>query len=216
MRHVAGVVGEAGFVAHIRSCAVAFMTAAAMLTAGCEDGGDSGTATAGGSVNLGIADRAWAPGHYNVGWCGETCIQMAMGYYGREVTQESINAAAGSPSDITEVDMDRALRKLGVGYETWNESNGDVAAFTEWVKAHVAARHPVICGVKVYPDETPEWYVDHFVLAVGYDATGLRLNTQLDCDGQQVVSYAQLASQNNGYAFANRYRRYFGRAITGL
>lgn len=58
--------------------------------------------------------------------------------------------------------------------------------------------------------------MDHLVLAVGFDENGLILNTQTDCDGQQNVSYEQLASQNDGYSFESSQNRYFGRAITGL
>jgi hypothetical protein len=76
--------------------------------------------------------------------------------------------------------------------------------------------YPVICGTKIYPIEQPRWYVDHFVLAVGFKQSGLILNTQLDGDGQLTVSYGQLASRNEGYAFANSKNRYFGGAITGL
>ncbi len=191
---------------------VALLAGPALLLAGCEGSGG----TEAGAVNLGIADRAWAPGHEDVGWCGETCIQMALAYYGREETQTAINAAAGSPTDITEDDMDRALRTLGVAYEAWDAANSDVGHFIGWVKAHVNSGHPVICGTKYYPDEAPEWYVDHFALAVGYDDASLILNTQANCDGQIAVSDAQLASQSDGYAFANRYQRYFGRAITGV
>lgn len=193
--------------------ATGLLAATAPLVAGCGDDGGSGAKAA--SVNLGIPDRAWAPGHDDVGWCGETCIQMALGHYGREISQEQINQAAGSPADITEIDMDRALKALGVTSETWNESNRDVDQFIAWVRSQVSAGRPVICGTKIYPDENPSWYVDHFVLAVGFGETGLLLNTQLDCDGQQLISDEQLASQEEGYAFQNSQRRYFGRAIAG-
>jgi hypothetical protein len=41
-------------------------------------------------VNLGIPDRQWDPKRTDpsVGWCAETCIQMAIGYYGQEVSQK--------------------------------------------------------------------------------------------------------------------------------
>lgn len=192
------------------------IAAMAFLTQGC--GGDDAAVDAQpvDHINLGIADRAWSPGHDDVGWCGETCIQMAMGYYGREVSQEEINRAAGSPSDITEVDMSIALDGLGVTWEAWDESIHDVGQFIEWIKTHLRNGHPVICGTKIYPDEHPEWYVDHFVLAVGFDSTGLLVNTQLDCDGQLLLTYDQLASMDPDYAFQDSSQRYFGRAIIGV
>lgn len=199
----------------IRPIAVGALAATAAVWIGCEDGGGSSSDSAS-AVNLGIADRAWSPGHSDVGWCGEASIQMAMGYYGKEVSQEAINAAAGSPSDITEVTMDTALRNLGVSYSSWNESNGDVQAFMDWIVDRLRSRQPVICGTKYYPDETPEWFVDHIVVATGFHADGLLLNTQPNADGQVWVSYAQLASMNTGIAFLNRHGRLFGRAITGV
>ena len=193
-------------------CSASF-AAAFLALAGCD--GDDGSGSGAESVNLGIPDRSWAPGHDDVGWCGETCVQMAVGYYGREISQEEINRAAGSPADISEVDMDVALRTLGVPYEAWNDSNHDVYEFIDWVKSQLDRGRPVICGTKIYPDENPSWYVDHFVVAAGFDATGLLLNTQWDCDGPQLVDYGALASMEEGYAFQNRQSRYFGRAITG-
>ena len=196
--------------------AVGFAVAGAGLLAGCESD-DSDRAGNGGTdaVDLGIPDRAWDPGHDDVGWCGETCIQMAAGHYGREIPQAEINRAAGSPPDVTEDDLDAALSNLGIPYASWNDSNSDVDAFIAWIKSWLERGCPVICGTKIYPDENPAWYVDHFVLAVGFNAAGLILNTQLDCDGQILVSYAELASMEADYAFQNRHGRFFGRAITG-
>jgi ABC-type bacteriocin/lantibiotic exporter with double-glycine peptidase domain len=195
-----------------------FLVVAAGFLAACEKDDDTSFDADRGadSINLGIADRAWAPGHDDVGWCGEACIQMAMAYYGHEVSQEEINRAAGSPPDIIEDNMNRALNELGVKYDAWDESCGDVNQFIAWIKDHLRRGRPVICGTKIYPDETPEWYVDHFVVAAGFNPGGLLLNTQLNCDGPQWISYAQLASQNSGYAFQNSRSRYFGRAITGV
>jgi hypothetical protein len=203
-----------GFLRWENRLATVLVAAAVLLGAGCESDDDDKELP--GDVNLGIADRAWAPGHDDVGWCGETCIQMAMAYYGREVSQDEINRAAGSPSDITETDLDIALGALGVSYEAWPDSNGNVNQFIEWIKSQLAAGRPVICGTKIYPDENPDWYVDHFVLAVGYGEGGLLLNTQLDCDGQQWVSYEQLMSWDEGYSFLNDQDRCFGRSITGV
>ena len=49
---------------------------------------------------------------------------------------------------------------------------------------------------------------------VGFDEQGLRLNTQLDMDGQQIISYSQLSSMNDGYSFENSQSHYFARGIT--
>ena len=105
-----------------------------------------------------------------------------------EVSQAAVNRA-GQPDhpDLYVYDIDDALDNLGVCYEASDESVTGVFDFVAWVKDQLAAGYPVLCGVKIYPDEHPDWSLDHFVLAVGYDEEGLVLNTQLDLDGQVVI-----------------------------
>jgi hypothetical protein len=98
----------------------------------------------------------------------------------------------------------------------FEESHSDLSAFIVWIQDNLRRGHPVICGCKLYPDEHPDWSLDHFVLAVGFNAEGLLLNTQLDMGGQMLVPYARLASRKSRYSFKNRRDRFFGRAITGL
>ncbi len=170
-------------------------------------------------VDLAIPGRVWDPSRpdKSVGWCAEACVQMAMAYYGVEVSQAAINRA-GRPDhpDLYLHDIDEALDTLGVCYKAWDESVTDVSDFVAWIKDQLAAGYPVLCGVKIYPDEQPDWSLDHFVLAVGYDQEGLILNTQLDLDGQVVIAYLQLASRKCSYAFENRFHNYHAWAITGL
>jgi hypothetical protein len=170
-------------------------------------------------VNLNIPDRGWDPVYANLtmGWCGETTIQMAMAYFGKEVSQKDINQAAGPDiPGINETDVDTALNALGVAFTSWPDSEQHPDAFIEWIKKELVEGYPVICGTKIYPDEHPDWFVDHLVLAVGFDEGGLILNTQTNCDGQQYISFDQLKSQNEGYSFKSNQDRYFGRGITGL
>ena len=171
------------------------------------------------SVDLGIPDRSWDPTRpdHSVGWCGEACIQMAMAYYGREVSQHTINEA-GEPdhADLYVYDLADALNALGVSYVAWNESDPEVSNFIAWIEDQVGRGRPVLCGIKIYPDENPGWYLDHFVLVVGFNSEGLLVNTQLDLHGQQTISRSQLSSMNNGYSFESSHRHYFGISITGV
>lgn len=171
------------------------------------------------TVNLNIADRAWDPNRPDpdIGWCGEACIQMALGHYGLNLTQRAINEAGDPPqADLWSDDMDRAMVELGAHYLKWAEDSEDMAALIAWIRTQLRLGYPVICGVKIYPDETPSWDIDHYVLAVGYDTDRLLVNTQLDMDGQIWVSHAQLQSTSPGYSFANRYDTYYARAVTGV
>lgn len=196
------------------------LTAITLLIVGCDsvidDGDDDGNDAR--EVDLGIADRYWDPGHDDVGWCGETCIQMALGYYGSDVEQADINEAAGSPTDIGEAsEMDAALTAFNAIVVKWTDNDYDVSGLIEWIKDELRAGYPVICGVKIYPDEHPDWYVDHFVLAVGFDDEGLLMNTQLDCDGQIIVSYDDLTSTNDdAYSFVNDDHLLFARSVRGV
>lgn len=168
-------------------------------------------------VNLNITDRDWDPKRpdKSVGWCAETSIQMALAFYGIEISQKSINKA-GSPShpDLYMDEIDVALDELSVKYISWKGKDKDLEDFLIWIKSMLDSHYPVLCGVKIYPDEKPRWFLDHFVLIVGYSKKGFLVNTNMK--GQKLISYKQLTSINHGFSFKNRKNRYFARAITGL
>jgi hypothetical protein len=174
---------------------------------------------AGDVVLLDIPDRYWDPKRDDngEGWCGETCLEMAMAYYEIDITQREINrAAVDRTPGLTEENIDQAMNALGVTYTIWNDEEPDLELFLEWIREGLRRGHPVLVGAKIYPDEHPRWYVDHFVLVAGFDERGLIMNTQLDLDGKIHVSYAQLMSRNDGYSFTSRHNTYFGREITGV
>ena len=172
-----------------------------------------------GVVNLGIKDSAWDPNRpdLSVGWCGETSIQQAMAYYGVEVSQSEVNNA-GNPehADLYAQDIDTALDNLDVEYVVFDSTSGKVDDFLDWIREQLDLSRPVFCGLKIYPDQHPNWALDHFVLAVGYQSGSLLLNTQTDCDGQVWLSTTQLTSDNEGYSFENKHHLYFGRSIVGV
>ena len=176
-------------------------------------------AMAGDAVLLDIPDRYWDPQREDngEGWCGETCLEMAMEYYGVDITQKEINeAAVDRTPGLIEENIDQAMNALGVTYVIWNDEETDLDLFFEWIREGLQRGHPVLVGTKIYPDEHPGWFVDHIVLVVGFDKRGLIMNTQLNLDGKIHVTYAQLSSRNDGYSFASRHDTYFGRVITGV
>jgi len=180
---------------------------------GC--GGDSSAApTTAHAVKLDIAARSHAPGHPPEGWCGETAIQEALLYYGGFVPQKAINKA-GKPRmpDLYASDIPVAMRALGLSYRWWN-NRGNIHTFITWIKRQVRSGKPVLVGVKINPTSHPKWGLDHFVLVVGYDATGLLLNTTWG--RRERRSYADLNSRRKGFSFLNRSRRYYGLAIDGV
>ena len=169
------------------------------------------------AVDLKIDNRNWDPDRpdKNVGWCAEACIQMAMEFYGVKISQSEINKA-GTPhhADLYMDDIDVALKMLSVKFISWDNTNRDLDEYILWVKKMLDLSYPVICGVKIYPDERRCWFLDHFVLVTGYNKRGMLINTNMK--GKKLISYEQLTSRKQGFSFKNRHKRYFARAITGV
>jgi hypothetical protein len=166
------------------------------------------------AVRLEIPARSQAAESPKAGWCGETAIQEALLYHGAWVPQRRINRA-GEPRnpDLYWSDIPRALRRLGVRFETWS-GRGDQASFTRWVRDQLRRGRPVLAGVKLYPTEHPSWGLDHMVLIVGVDGDGgMRINTTWGYPIRR--SAAELGSKRRGTSLANRYGRHFAHAIVG-
>jgi hypothetical protein len=170
------------------------------------------------AVLLPIPDRDDDPEAPREGWCGETSIQMAIAYYGKEISQKTIHEAGNSSyPDLHSNEIDTALNALGVNYNIWQNSNyQDLSQYLNWIKLQLAYGYPVISGIKIYPTKHPDWALDHFVLIVGYNEQGLYINTNNCRDGQILVDYTQLSILKPKYSFKSGYNCYFGRAITGL
>ena len=147
------------------------------------------------------------------GWCGESSIQMALAYYGAYASQRAINRA-GKPAhpDLYEEDIPVAMDGLGMEYQAW--CGDGVQSFVKWVRGELAAGHPVLLGVKIYPTGHPEWNVDHFVLATGCSKDSLILNTTWG--RQETRSIALLSSKEKGVSLINGINTFFGYSITGL
>jgi hypothetical protein len=168
------------------------------------------------SVLLPIPNRLQDRDKPPQGWCAEASIQMGLLFFNKMVSQKEINTS-GKPKhpDLNSNDINNALKYLNVNFTEWNADNHLLPQFMTWIQSNIAKGYPVICGVKINPTRHPEWPLDHFVLAVGYNESGLFINTNHDV-GQVLITYEQLASESNRYSFQNSYHRFFGRALTGL
>ena len=162
-------------------------------------------------VDLGIADQAWSNDRwqiyedkgalYDVGWCGETSIQMAAARFGLDVSQLEVHNASAPPTpDIFyREDILRALEALGLGYEEWDASGSpEFEAFKAWVLDHLKNGFPVLAGTmtREYADEKPYY---HYVLLTGYNAEGLCVNTNMI--GRRLIPYSVLADSSSIYFF---------------
>ena len=113
-------------------------------------------------------------------------------------------------------DMDLALKNTGAVFQRYHGRPGDFQGYIDWIQNQLRKGRPVICECKIYPTEHPDWDGDHYILATGYNSKGLLLNTQLDCDGQLLISYKQLGALHEGYSFKNPSNEYWGRSIVGV
>ncbi len=172
-----------------------------------------GTHAADKAICLEIPDTGQEKRRPEGGWCGEAAIQMAMSYYGAYASQQAINRAGKAVHpDLYANEVPIAMSNLGLEFKAWNSEG--MSAFLRWVQGELAAGHPVLLGVKIYPTAHPEWGLDHFVLAVGCTKVSLTYNTTWK--RQDTRTFAQLSSHERGLSFANRSGRYYGLAITGI
>lgn len=167
------------------------------------------------SVSLPIADRRWDPEAPPEGWCGETSIQLAAGWYGGFVSQMKVNQL-GQPKtpDIWEHDVPTALRALKLQFERGPKTR---AAALKWMVDQLRLGRPVVLGTKIIPTDHPEWHVDHLVLAVGFSPRGLIIDSNVE-DGQVTVSWSglQRADGDKGYSLVNQSGEVFAFAVSGF
>ena len=169
------------------------------------------------TICLNIAPREDAPEHPSEGWCAEVAIQEALLSLGAYFPQKVVNAA-GRPEhpDLYADEIPTALENLHVKYEAWpwDGPRQELPRFLRWTRRWIAAGHPVLVGVKIYPTEHDDWSLDHFCLAVGAADTALVLNTAW---GYRVTcTERQLTSLQDGFSFANDQHRYYGISIQGM
>jgi len=168
-------------------------------------------------VLLNLPDRNQAPDKPPEGWCGEASIQMVALYYGAFLPQRLINALPNPVHpDLYNNDLPVALAKIGLEFSSFqNTQTTTVQDYVEWIKTQLDSGYPTILGCKIHPTTHPDWYLDHFIVAVGYTHEGLIYNTTWGY--QEERSYEILSSiEVEGISFANTYNRYFGLATKGF
>jgi hypothetical protein len=166
-------------------------------------------------MSLPIADRRWEPGAPEEGWCGETSIQLAAGWYGAYVSQKTVNAL-GHPKtpDLWEHDVPVALEAMHLKFERGPQKRGDAL---KWIVEQLRLNRPVVLGVKIIPTEHPEWKVDHLVLAVGFSPQRLLIDTNAE-EGQITVSWSglQRPEGDQEYSLVNQTGEVFAFAVSGF
>lgn len=169
----------------------------------------------------------------NVGWCGEASIQMAAIYYGAFIPQTLINKIANPKNpDLYYYEIPVSLQRLSLNYNSWYDipnylgiampyiqslwrgKNYNLDKFINWIKYNISKSYPVLIGVKLYPYGNPDWPLDHFMLAIGFDEKDLVYNPNYHGTEKKPVN--QLKNKAKGYSFHNKYNYYYGYAVTGF
>lgn len=119
--------------------------------------------------------RMWGWGGDSRGYCGETSLQMCGIYFGNWISSEIIRYAAnneelliGDSTDPNEDNDIQAAQNLKFTYERFSSKYSN--KFTEWVKNHIDAGHPIILGWYQYhkPYEEADDDYDHIMPIIGY------------------------------------------------
>jgi hypothetical protein len=164
-------------------------------------------------VRLEIPDVGQEKRQPREGWCGESSIQMALAYYGAYASQKAINRA-GKPKhpDLYSENLPVAMDALGLRYKQWGGDGPQ--PIVKWVRGELAAGHPVLISVKIYPTAHPDWSLDHFVLVTGCNKNALTLNDTWG--SRESRTNTQLMSKDKGLSLINRQNTCLGYSILGL
>lgn len=161
-------------------------------------------------VLLPIANRPWADGAPPEGWCGEVSIQMVALHYGAWLPQRHIHGLVPTKhADLWEDELPAAMTAAGLSYESW--SGTSEPRFLQWLVEALRRGRPVIVGVKLVPDEHPDWEVDHLMPVVGFSPQGLVFDTNLE-QGQQRIPFEHLGQS---IVFTTQRRRQLAWAVLG-
>jgi len=167
--------------------------------------------------------------HNAGGFCGETTIQMGALYYGMYFPQEYVNEV-GTPNkiDLHAADVSLAMTNINMNFGKYMDDFGDnelpdgeglyngYDVYFEWMREQLDNNLPVFVGVKRSPDIHPNWFVDHFVLLIGYSDTSFQFDSNTE-EGQIKFSYDILTrNKHRGYTFKNHNNRRFAYSIIGM
>jgi len=186
-----------------------------------------------GHVKLDINNVRWdihRPSPHNEGgFCGETTIQMGALYYGMYFPQ-MVTHDAGTPEkiDLHAADISLAMTKINMNFDKYMDDFGDnedpnkeglyngYDVYFDWMREQLDNNTPVFVGVKRSPDIHPNWFVDHFVLLIGYSDSTFQFNSNTE-EGQIKFTYDILTdNKHRGYTFKNHNNRRFAYSITGM
>jgi hypothetical protein len=146
------------------------------------------------------------------GNCGESILWTICHYFGKNLSQEEINKIGGDPgrglhgNEVVDV-----LDSLKIKYRDWEKAS-TWESTVDTLKSIIIRGNPVLLGVKIYPDQHPNWVCDHFILLTGTD---IRSNIFYynNISSIETISYAKLCNTQKGYSLINKYNAMFALEI---
>lgn len=151
-------------------------------------------------------------------YCGETCIQEAMVFFGKHVFQADINKAGGGDGvqGLWSDGIEAALRALKVKHEKWRLDSIGYDEYVEMLKQKLDRGYPVLVGVKINPTKHRTWFCDHFILLVGYTDDSFIYNSPTERKERSFLQFRDGDADGSGWTLTNRFNYYFGVAIMGM
>jgi hypothetical protein len=124
-----------------------------------------------------------------------------------EISQKEINKLAKAPGrGIYSKEVLPVLKKLKIPHK---EISTIVSDYTSFIHKIIITKlkngTPIFLGVKVYPDESPNWAVDHFILVVGYNELTEELIVNSD-NARERVKFSKLLNTENGLSLVHKSR----------
>ena len=159
------------------------------------------------------------------GSCGEACLWTILRSKGRDLAQIGINIIGGAPGrGLRSYELHRVSRYYDIEVEdrmygswlkflfkyfrildfTTDKADRSRKILYEKIIPAVQSGHPVLLGVKRYPDKIKWWDVDHFILAVGYNEETDELVFN-DFTERKRIKVEKLLDMEPGYSLLNLY-----------
>jgi hypothetical protein len=140
------------------------------------------------------------------GSCGEACLWTILQASGRTVSQEEINIAGGNPGrGLYWKDLFIVLNRYNIKHRNISKYTTDYHDFLyNEIIERIKIGHPILLGVKIYPDEHPEWSGDHFILVVGYNSENDEIIYNTNTYRKRIEA-EKLLNTSPGYSLINRH-----------
>ena len=146
------------------------------------------------------------------GNCGEAVLWTICQYFGKQLSQQQINSIGGNPGrGLHGGEVVMVLDSLKIPFnelekaDTWENT-------VDTLRNIIMRGNPIIVGVKLYPDNHPEWFCDHFILFTGTNTLN-KVFYYNSINNSYSISYAKLCDTSNGPSLVNKYNALFALEI---